>query len=89
MARLARIVNPGGPHHLTQGDNRRLPEFFNDDDDRQSYLGLVASACAATNNNLLPVSWTVLSWEFRGHYTKLTARVSGAIDLPWPASLAS
>jgi len=28
MARLARVVVPGYPHHITQRGNRRLPTFF-------------------------------------------------------------
>ncbi len=31
MARLARIVVPGYPHHITQRDNRRQPTFFCDE----------------------------------------------------------
>jgi putative transposase len=46
MARLARIVIPGVPHHVTQRGNRRLPVFFSDDD-RRAYLALIAEACAA------------------------------------------
>ena len=46
MARLARVVIPGVAHHITQRGNRRLPVFFSDDD-RRTYLGLVAQACAA------------------------------------------
>ncbi|MCB2055643.1 MAG: transposase [Geminicoccaceae bacterium] len=32
MSRLARIVAPGLPHHVTQRGNRRQPTFFCDDD---------------------------------------------------------
>jgi putative transposase len=46
MARLARIVIPDVPHHVTQRGNRRLPVFFTDDD-RHAYLALMAEACAA------------------------------------------
>ena len=46
MARLARIVIPAVPHHVTQRGNRRLPVFFSDED-RQAYLALVAEACTA------------------------------------------
>ncbi len=46
MARLARIVIPSVPHHVTQRGNRRLPVFFSDDD-RRAYLALVAEACVA------------------------------------------
>jgi putative transposase len=32
MPRLARIVAPGLPHHVTQRGNRRQPTFFHDRD---------------------------------------------------------
>jgi len=37
MARVARIVAPGLPHHVTQRGNNRCRVFF-DDDDRRFYL---------------------------------------------------
>ena len=40
MARLARVVVPGVPHHVTQRGNRRQPVFFRDDDYRD-YLALL------------------------------------------------
>ena len=46
MARLARIVIPQVPHHVTQRGNRRLPVFFGDAD-RAAYLSLLTEACAA------------------------------------------
>jgi putative transposase len=46
MSRVARIVVPGVPHHVTQRGNRRMQTFFGPADyDR--YLGLVAECCAA------------------------------------------
>ena len=45
MARLARVVIPGVPHHLTQGGNRRQKVFFCDDDYR-AYLELMREWCA-------------------------------------------
>jgi len=57
MARLARIVIPGIPHHVTQRGNRRLPVFFNDDD-RREYLGLVSAACGAANVDCL--AWCLM-----------------------------
>ncbi len=45
MARLARVVAPGLPHHVTQRGNRRQDSFFNDDDYR-AYLDLMAEWCA-------------------------------------------
>ncbi|MDH3970238.1 MAG: transposase [Rhodospirillales bacterium] len=46
MARFARVVVPGVPHHVTQRGNRRLETFFNDGDYR-AYLDLLAEHCAA------------------------------------------
>jgi hypothetical protein len=46
MARLARVVVPGVPHHVTQRGNRRANVFF-DDGDRRRYLAHPdALACA-------------------------------------------
>jgi putative transposase len=44
MARLARAVIPGIPHHITQRGNRRQETFFSDEDYR-SYLELMAEWC--------------------------------------------
>ena len=44
MARLARVVAPGLPHHITQRGNRRQQTFFNDGDYR-AYLDLMAEWC--------------------------------------------
>ncbi len=45
MARLARVIAPGVPHHLTQRGNRRQQTFFSDNDYR-AYLDLMAEWCA-------------------------------------------
>ncbi|RCX32261.1 transposase [Thioalbus denitrificans] len=45
MARLARVVAPGLPHHITQRGNRRQNTFFRDDDFRV-YIDLMATWCA-------------------------------------------
>jgi len=44
MARLARVVIPGLPHHVTQRGNGRAQTFFNDDDYRL-YLDLLRKHC--------------------------------------------
>ena len=44
MARLARVVVPGVPHHVTQRGNRRQQTFFEDDDYR-AYIDLMAEWC--------------------------------------------
>jgi len=41
MPRIARIVAPGYPHHVTQRGNNRATVFF-DDEDRRTYLNLLA-----------------------------------------------
>ena len=45
MARTARLVVPGYPHHVTQRGNRDLPVFFGEDDYR-AYQALLAEWCA-------------------------------------------
>lgn len=57
MARLARIVIPDVPHHITQRGNRRLPVFFGDED-RVAYLELVAQACADQGTRCL--AWCLM-----------------------------
>ncbi|MRR18143.1 MAG: transposase [Deltaproteobacteria bacterium] len=44
MARLARVVVPKVPHHITQRGNRSQESFFNDDDYR-AYISLMAASC--------------------------------------------
>ena len=46
MARLARAVAAGVPHHVTQRGNRRQQVFFRDDD-YAVYGGLLAEGCRA------------------------------------------
>jgi putative transposase len=45
MARIARVVATGLPHHVTQQGNRRLQTFFGDND-YQAYLELMSGWCA-------------------------------------------
>jgi putative transposase len=47
MARLARVVIPGTPHHVTQRGNRRRQTFFSDAD-YLAYLQLAAEAFGET-----------------------------------------
>ncbi len=44
MARFARVVVPGLPHHVTQRGNRRLETFFGEADYR-AYMALLAEYC--------------------------------------------
>lgn len=45
MARIARVVAPGFPHHITQRGNRRQKTFFNDED-YQVYRDLISEWCS-------------------------------------------
>ncbi|MBV9548654.1 MAG: transposase [Alphaproteobacteria bacterium] len=46
MARMARVVAPGVPHHVTQRGNRRQKVFFGEED-YLAYRALLAESCAA------------------------------------------
>ncbi len=48
MPRIARIIAPGIPHHITQRGNRRMETFFRDED-YQAYLALMAEWCRKLN----------------------------------------
>ena len=48
MARLARAIFPGLPHHVTQRGNRRAQTFFGDEDYRL-YRDLLREHCTAAN----------------------------------------
>ena len=52
LARLARVVAVGVPHHLTERGNNRQPTFF-DDDGRLTYCRLLALQCAREGVRLL------------------------------------
>jgi putative transposase len=57
MARLARIVVPDVPHHITQRGNRRQQVFFSDDD-HAAYRDLVAEAC--TRHSVRCLAWCLM-----------------------------
>ena len=48
MARMARVVIPGYPHHLTQRGNRRQETFFCKND-YEVYLKLMAEWCSRSD----------------------------------------
>jgi putative transposase len=48
MARLARVVAAGLPHHVTQRGNRRQPVFLRDED-YATYRALLAEQCRAAD----------------------------------------
>ena len=52
MARLARVVVPRAPHHVTQRGNRRQAVFFSDDD-YAAYRALLAESCRDSGTQIL------------------------------------
>ena len=44
MARIARVIAAGMPHHVTQRGNRRMTTFFREQDYRD-YIALMAQWC--------------------------------------------
>jgi putative transposase len=57
MPRLARLVVPGVPHHVTQRGNRRQKVFFSLEDHR-FYLGLLGRHCAEAGTAIL--AWCLM-----------------------------
>ena len=58
MARIARIVVPGIPHHIVQRGNRRQDVFFSDSD-KNYYIDLLSKAC--TKHGVDIWSWCLMS----------------------------
>ena len=54
MARLARLVVPGLPHHVTQRGNRRAPTFF-EEGDYALYRDMLAEAAGKAHKGDLGV----------------------------------
>jgi putative transposase len=57
MPRIARIVVPDIPHHVTQRGNRRQDVFFNESD-YAAYVKLLAAACA--ENHVRCLAWCLM-----------------------------
>lgn len=57
MARLARLVVPTHPHHVTQRGVRRMETFFSDED-YQAYISMVADVFACSRNRLIEMRLT-------------------------------
>jgi putative transposase len=58
MARLARLVLPGFPHHLTQRGTDRSDVFFSDDD-RRMYLTLLRDHCRRSEISV--IAWCLMT----------------------------
>ncbi|MFA5167771.1 MAG: transposase [Candidatus Omnitrophota bacterium] len=57
MARLARVVVPDIPHHITQRGNRRQPVFFSDSD-KAEYISFLKEEI--TKNKVLIWAWCLM-----------------------------
>lgn len=53
MARIARVIAAGIPHHITQRGNRRMQTFFGDDDYR-AYITLLVQKMSGGDLGVLP-----------------------------------
>ena len=62
MARLARVVVPGHPHHITQRGNRRGQTFFCDED-YEEYIALMAQWCSRLGSEFFRKSVDFVSAE--------------------------
>jgi len=51
VARLAHVVAPGYPHHVTQRGNRRQQTFFRDGD-YADYVALMSASCTACGTDV-------------------------------------
>ena len=72
MARLARLVVPGLPHHVTQRGNRREPVFF-EDDDYLAYLALIGDAARRRGTEV----WSYCLMPNHVHFIMLPSREDG------------
>lgn len=72
MPRMARVVVPDVPHHLTQRGNRRQPTFFTDDDYR-AYLALIAAGCKRASTRI----WAYCLMPNHVHFVMVPAAREG------------
>ena len=72
MARLARVVVPGIPHHITQRGNRKMKTFFCEADYRE-YLHLMAHWC----NNFKVMIWSYCLMPNHVHLIAVPATEDG------------
>jgi len=75
LARLARVVVPGVPHHVTQRGNRRQPVFFRDED-YASYLSLMKEWCEKKKVQI----WAYCLMTNHVHLIAVPARVSSLAE---------
>jgi putative transposase len=66
MARIARIIATGIPHHIIQRGNRRMQTFFNEED-YEAYIRLMGEWCQKFGIEI----WAhcLMPRKFPGHHT--------------------
>ena len=72
MARMARLVVPSYPHHVTQRGNRRQPTFF-DDSDYKHYIELMAKFCRKAGTRV----WAYCLMPNHVHLVMIPSHVDG------------
>ena len=72
MARMARVVVPHYPHHVTQRGNRRQRTFFGDDD-YLSYVELMSEFCARAGTRV----WAYCLMPNHVHLVMVPSREDG------------
>jgi putative transposase len=72
MARLARVIVPGTPHHITQRGNHRERVFFSDDDYR-AYIDLITTAARASGTAV----WAWCLMPNHVHFIMVPAHADG------------
>lgn len=75
MVRLARVVVPGLPHHVTQRGNRRETVFF-EDDDYAAYLALIAAAAKRASTSI----WSYCLMPNHVHFIMAPSKAEGLRD---------
>ena len=75
MARIARIVIPGYPHHVTQRGNRRQTTFFRDSD-YQLYVYLMSEFCRKARTEV----WAYCLMPNHVHFVMVPTTENGLRD---------
>ncbi len=82
MARIARVVLPGYPHHATQRGNRRQRVFFRNDD-YAHYLELIRQGCLSAQTECL--AYCLMPNHV---HMVLTPNAERGLALPWRRRIA-
>ncbi len=72
MARIARLVVPGHPHHVTQRGVRRM-DIFLEDDDYRKYISMISKSCQKTGTEI----WAYCLMPNHVHFVMVPADEDG------------